>query len=431
MKTVYIAISADILHHGHINLIKKASEYGELIVGILTDEAVATFKRLPILNFEERSFIIENINGVKKVVPQTTLDYTENLKKFKPDYVFHGDDWKEGIQSRIRQNVINTLEEWGGQLIEIPFTEDVSIDQINNIIKNASSIPDARRGKLKQLISLKPIVRTMEAHNGLSALVVDNAKVTKDEQINTFDAIWISSLTDSTAKGKPDIELVDMTSRISTINEIMEVTSKPIILDGDTGGLLEHFVFNIKTIERMGVSAIIIEDKMGLKKNSLFGTDVEQTQDSIENFCEKISAGKKALLTDEFMIIARIESLILKKGMDDAIKRAKAYINAGADGIMIHSRESEPDEIFEFCDKFNEFAPDVPLVVVPTSFNQVYEEEFAKRGVNIVIYANHLIRSAYPAMMNTAKLILENERCKEVEDQCLSIKEILTLIPDE
>ena len=413
MKTVYIAISADILHHGHINLIKKASEYGELIVGILTDEAVATFKRLPILNFEERSFIIENINGVKKVVPQTTLDYTENLKKVKPDYVFHGDDWKEGIQSRIRQNVINTLEEWGGQLIEIPFTEDVSIDQINN------------------MISLKPIVRTMEAHNGLSALVVDNAKVTKDEQINTFDAIWISSLTDSTAKGKPDIELVDMTSRISTINEIMEVTSKPIILDGDTGGLLEHFVFNIKTIERMGVSAIIIEDKMGLKKNSLFGTDVEQTQDSIENFCEKISAGKKALLTDEFMIIARIESLILKKGMDDAIKRAKAYINAGADGIMIHSRESEPDEIFEFCDKFNEFAPDVPLVVVPTSFNQVYEEEFAKRGVNIVIYANHLIRSAYPAMMNTAKLILENERCKEVEDQCLSIKEILTLIPDE
>lgn len=431
MKTVYIAISADILHHGHINLIKKASEYGELIVGILTDEAVATFKRLPILNFEERSFIIENINGVKKVVPQTTLDYTENLKKFKPDYVFHGDDWKEGIQSQIRQNVINTLEEWGGQLIEIPFTEDVSIDQINNIIKNASSIPDARRGKLKQLISLKPIVRTMEAHNGLSALVVDNAKVTKDEQINTFDAIWISSLTDSTAKGKPDIELVDMTSRISTINEIMEVTSKPIILDGDTGGLLEHFVFNIKTIERMGVSAIIIEDKMGLKKNSLFGTDVEQTQDNIENFCEKISAGKKALLTDEFMIIARIESLILKKGMDDAIKRAKAYINAGADGIMIHSRESEPDEIFEFCDKFNEFAPDVPLVVVPTSFNHVYEEEFAKRGVNIVIYANHLIRSAYPAMMNTAKLILENERCKEAEDQCLSIKEILTLIPDE
>lgn len=431
MKTVYIAISADILHHGHINLIKKASEYGELIVGVLTDEAVATYKRLPVLNYDERSFIIENIAGVKKVVPQKTLDYSDNLEKYKPDYVFHGDDWKEGVQSKIRQNVIDTLDKWDGKLIEIPFTEDVSIDKINNLIKNASSIPDSRRGKLKKLISLKPIVRTMEAHNGLSALVVENAKVTKDEQINTFDAIWVSSLTDSTAKGKPDIELVDMTSRITTINEIMEVTTKPIILDGDTGGLLEHFVFNIKTIERMGVSAIIIEDKMGLKKNSLFGTDVEQTQDSIENFCEKISAGKRALLTDEFMIIARIESLILKQGMDDAIKRAKAYIDAGADGIMIHSRESEPDEIFEFCELFNEFAQDVPLVVVPTSFNQVYEDEFAKRGVNIVIYANHLIRSSYPAMMDTANLILKNERCKEADDKCLSIKEILTLIPDE
>ena len=273
MKTVYIAISADILHHGHINLIKKASEYGDLIVGILTDETVATYKRFPVLEYEQRKFIIENINGVKEVVPQYSLDYTENLEKYKPDYVFHGDDWKEGIQSKIRQNVINTLSKWGGELIEIPFTEDVSIDKINDIVKSASSIPEARRSKLKKLISLKPIVRTIEAHNGLSALVVENAKVSKDEKINSFDAIWVSSLTDSTAKGKPDIELVDMTSRINTINEIMEVSTKPIILDGDSGGLLEHFVFNIKTIERMGVSAIIIEDKVGLKKNSLFGTD--------------------------------------------------------------------------------------------------------------------------------------------------------------
>ena len=431
MKTVYIAISADILHHGHINLIKKASEYGDLIVGVLTDEAIATYKRFPVLDYKQRTFIIENINGVKKVVPQETLDYSENLKKYKPDFVFHGDDWKEGIQSKTRQNVIDTLKEWDGKLIEIPFTEDVSIDKINDIIKSAASIPDSRRGRLKKLISLKPIVRTIEAHNGLSALVVENAKASKDEKINSFDAIWVSSLTDSTAKGKPDIELVDMTSRINTINEIMEVSTKPIILDGDTGGLIEHFVFNIKTIERMGVSAIIIEDKIGLKKNSLFGTEVEQSQDSIENFCEKIRAGKKALKTNEFMIIARIESLILKQGMDDAINRAKAYIKAGADGIMIHSREKEPDEIFEFCDKFKEFAPDVPLVVVPTSFNQVYEEEFAEKGVNIVIYANHLIRSSYPAMVDTANLILENERCKEADDKCLSIKEILTLIPDE
>jgi len=431
MKKVYIAISADILHHGHINLIKKASEYGDLTVGVLTDEAIATYKRLPVLSYENRCEVIKNIVGVKEIIPQETLDYTENLNQLKPDYVFHGDDWKEGSQSLIRKNVIDTLKGWGGELIEIPYTKDVSIDQINNIIKQSDSIPESRRGKLKKLLSLKKTIRIMEAHNGLSALIVENTQVQKDEKINSFDGMWVSSLTDSTAKGKPDIELVDMTSRINTINEIMEVTTKPIILDGDTGGLIEHFVFNIKTIERLGVSAIIIEDKIGLKKNSLFGTEVEQTQDSIEHFCEKLHAGKSALKTDEFMIIARIESLILKQGMEDALSRAKAYIKAGADGIMIHSREKQPDEIFEFCDKFREFAPEIPLVVVPTSYNQVYEEELSAKGVNIIIYANHLIRSAYPAMQETAKLILENERSKEVDDKCLSIKEILTLIPEE
>ena len=431
MKKVYIAISADILHHGHINLIKKASEYGDLTVGVLTDEAIATYKRLPVLSYENRCEVIKNIVGVKEIIPQETLDYTENLNQLKPDYVFHGDDWKEGSQSLIRKNVIDTLKGWGGELIEIPYTKDVSIDQINNIIKQSDSIPESRRGKLKKLLSLKKTIRIMEAHNGLSALIVENTQVQKDEKINSFDGMWVSSLTDSTAKGKPDIELVDMTSRINTINEIMEVTTKPIILDGDTGGLIEHFVFNIKTIERLGVAAIIIEDKISLKKNSLFGTEVEQTQDSIEHFCEKLHAGKNALKTEEFMIIARIESLILKQGMEDALSRAKAYIKAGADGIMIHSREKQPDEIFEFCDKFREFAPEVPLVVVPTSYNQVYEEELSAKGVNIIIYANHLIRSAYPAMQETAISILENERSKEVDDKCLSIKEILTLIPEE
>lgn len=430
-KKVYIAISADILHHGHINLIKKASEYGDLTVGILTDEAIATYKRLPVLDYEERAFIISNIEGVNDVIAQDTLDYTENLLKLKPDYVVHGDDWVNNDQQSIRSKVIETLKQWGGKLIEIPYTKGVSVDKLNEAIKETSVMPEVRRAKLKKLLELKPIVKVMEAHNGLSALVVENAKVVKEDRIETFDAMWLSSLTDSTAKGKPDIELVDMTSRLRTIDEIMEVTTKPIILDGDTGGEIEHFVFNVKTLERIGVSAVIIEDKIGLKKNSLFGTQVEQTQDTIEHFSLKISSAKKALTTDEFMIIARIESLILKQGMDDALTRAKAYVEAGADGIMIHSREKEPDEIFEFCEKFRSFSPDLPLVVVPTSFNKVYEDEFARRGVNIVIYANHLIRSAYPAMMQTAKTILENNRCHEVDETCLSIKEILTLIPDE
>lgn len=430
-KKVYTAISADILHHGHINLIKQASQYGDLTVGILTDEVIATYKRLPVLDFEERSFIIENISGVKEVVSQDTLDYTDNLLKYKPDYVVHGDDWTNNDLKNIRLNVIETLKQWDGQLIEIPYTHGVSVDKLNETVKSASSMPEIRRNKLKKLLNLKPIVKTMEAHNGLSALVVENAKVVKDNEIESFDAMWLSSLTDSTAKGKPDIELVDMTSRLKTIDEIMEVTTKPIILDGDTGGEIEHFVFNVKTLERIGVSAVIIEDKIGLKKNSLFGTEVEQTQDTIEHFCQKISQAKKALTTNDFMIIARIESLILNKGMDDALTRAYAYVKAGADGIMIHSRQKQPDEIFEFCEKFTKEYPNVPLVVVPTSFNKVYEEEFAKRGVNIVIYANHLIRSAYPAMMQTAKTILENNRCYEADEACLPIKEILTLIPDK
>ncbi|MBE6487666.1 MAG: phosphoenolpyruvate mutase [Methanosphaera stadtmanae] len=430
-KKVYTAISADILHHGHINLIKQASQYGDLTVGILTDEVIATYKRLPVLDFDERSFIIENISGVKEVISQDTLDYTDNLLKLKPDYVVHGDDWTSNDLKNIRLNVIETLKQWGGQLIEIPYTQGVSVDKLNETVKSASSMPEVRRNKLKKLLNLKPIVKTMEAHNGLSALVVENAKVVKDNEIESFDAMWLSSLTDSTAKGKPDIELVDMTSRLRTIDEIMEVTTKPIILDGDTGGEIEHFVFNVKTLERIGVSAVIIEDKIGLKKNSLFGTEVEQTQDTIEHFSQKISQAKKALTTKDFMIIARIESLILNKGMEDALTRAYAYVNAGADGIMIHSRQKEPDEIFEFCEKFTKEYPNVPLVVVPTSFNKVYEDEFARRGVNIVIYANHLIRSAYPAMMQTAKTILKNNRCYEADEACLPIKEILTLIPDK
>lgn len=428
-KSVYIAISADILHQGHINLINEASRLGPLTVGVLTDEAVASYKRYPILDFEARKKIILNIKGVENVVAQTSVDYVENLEKLRPDYVVHGDDWIDSIQGKIRERVIDTLTKWGGKLIEIPYTEGVSVDRLSTVLNQEGIMPELRRSRLRNLLRLKPMVRVMEAHNGLSGLVVENAKVVKDEKIESFDAMWLSSLTDSTAKGKPDIELVDMTSRMNTINEIMEVTTKPIILDGDTGGLTEHFVYNVKTLERMGVSAIIIEDKTGLKKNSLFGTEVEQSQDSIEHFCEKIKAGRKAAVTSDFMIIARIESLILKQGMDDALKRAKAYVEAGAQGIMIHSREREPYEIYEFCDKFRQFSKETPIVVVPTSYNQVYERELAEHGVNVVIYANHLIRSAYPAMMKTALSILENERCLEAGKDCLSIKEILTLIP--
>ena len=424
-----MAFSTDILHSGHLNILEKASQLGELTVGVLSDEAIASYKRYPLMNLEQRMKIISSLKMVDNVVVQRDLDYTENLRKLKPDYVVHGDDWREGIQQHIRERVIEVLKEWGGELIEFPYTKNESIDLLNEQVSEMGTLPEVRRKRLSQLLKVKPLIRVMEAHNGLTGLICEKASAVRNGSVRTFDAIWVSSLCDSTAKGKPDIELVDLTSRINTISEIMEVTSKPIILDGDTGGLIEHFVFNVRTLERIGVSAIIIEDKIGLKKNSLFGTEVQQQQDSIENFCKKINAGKAALNSREFMIIARIESLILNAGMEDALTRAKAYIEAGASGIMIHSRQKTPDEIYEFCDKFQEFGSGVPLIVVPTTYNQVTESELAARGVNIVIYANHLIRSAFPAMMKTAETILANERSYEADKYCMPIKEILELIP--
>ena len=430
-RTVYMCFSSDILHSGHIAIIKKAARLGKLIIGVLSDEAVVSYKRFPLLPYAERKSMFENIVGVYKVVEQKTLSYKENLEKYQPAYVVHGDDWSSGFQKPIREEVVSTLAAYGGRLIEFPYSDDMKYRELDKRTRADLSTPDMRRGRLKKVLGMKGLVTAMEAHSGLTGLLVEDTVVYQEGGARQFDAMWISSLCDSTAKGKPDIELVDMTSRFRTIDDIMEVTTKPIIFDGDTGGLTEHFVYTVKTLERMGVSMIIIEDKTGLKKNSLFGTEVQQTQDSIPNFCAKIAAGKKAQKTEEFMICARIESLILERGMEDALERAFAFVGAGADAIMIHSRKKDPVEIFEFVEKFRERDSVTPIVVVPTSFNTVTEEEFKKRGVNIVIYANQLTRSGFPAMQNAAKLILENHRAKECDDICMSFKEIIRLIPED
>lgn len=430
-KKVYIAFSTDILHTGHLSILQNAAALGKLTVGVLSDSAVASYKRYPLLPYAEREALFRNIKKVEQVVCQETLSYRGIIEQLHPDIIVHGDNWKTGFLRPLRDEVETLLSEYGGKLVEFPYSNAPELLDIEQRNRADAAIPDIRRGRLKRLLEMKGFVRILEAHSGLSGLIVENAAVYQNGIGRSFDGMWLSSLCDSTMKGKPDIELVDMTSRLQTINEIMDVTTKPIILDGDTGGLIEHFVHHVRTLESIGVSAIIIEDKIGLKRNSLLGTDVEQQQDDVENFCEKIAAGKRAMRTKEFMLIARIESLILEKGIDDAIARAFAYVKAGADGIMIHSRKKESDEIFEFVEKFREQDPVTPLVVVPTSFNAVTEEEFRRRGVNIVIYANQLIRSAFPAMMKTAECILENHRAKEVEDQLLPIKEIITLIPEK
>ena len=438
-KSVYVAMSADIIHPGHLNIIKEASKLGEVTVGVLTDAAIASYKRLPYMDYEQRAAVVAQLKGVARVVPQPTLDYIPNLRKYKPDFVVHGTDWREGVQAKTRQGVIDTLAEWGGELVEPEYTPGISSTQLNKAIREVGTTPDIRRRRLRRLLDAKPIVRVMEAHSGLSGLIVENSfamvpKVATEPDgakvRHEFDAMWLSSLTDSTLKGKPDNESVDVTSRLRTVNDILEITTKPIIYDGDSGGLPEHFVFLVRSLERLGVSAVIIEDKIGLKQNSLFETGNVQQQASIEDQCHKIKVGKQAQITDDFMIIARCESLIAGKGEDDAIARCKAYCEAGADGIMIHSKAKTPDEIVSFVKRFRaEVSADKPIVVVPSTYAQVTEAELAAIGVNVVIYANQLLRAAYPAMKACAERILACERAQEASAEfCMPIKEIISLI---
>ena len=425
---VYTCFCTDNIHEGHLNILREAQKLGEVVLGVLCDEEMVRYNRFPLKTTAERVAMVEDLPGIKKVVVQDALLYDKVIRELHPDIVVHGDNWKTGPISVIRQNLVNLLAEYGGKLVEIPYTVNPAVQKIDRQMKEKMAMPELRRARLRRLLKLVPIVKTIEVHSGLTGLIAEKTIVASDGAIDQFDAMWISSLCDSTDKGKPDIELVDMTSRFHTINDVMEVTTKPIIFDGDTGGMIEHFVYTVRSLERMGVSAVIIEDKTGLKQNSLFGTEVAQTQDTIEHFSEKIAAGKRVQLSDDFMIIARIESLILGKGQADALARAEAYAAAGADGIMIHSREQSSDEILAFCDAFRAKNQDLPIVVVPTSFNTITEQELAAHGVNIVIYANQLLRAAFPAMESVAKRILQHHRAKEVDDRLLSIKEIITLI---
>ena len=428
-KTVYLGMIGDIMHPGLINIINEGAKYGDVMIGLFTDRAIATHKRIPHLTYEQRKMVIENIKGVSCVVPQEEWSYVENLKRYRPAYIIHGDDWKTGADSEIREKVFEVMKQWGGEVIEIPYTQGINSSALAEEIKSIGTTPEVRMKSLRRLIAAKPIVRIMEAHDGLSGLIIENLQLEQNGIMESFDGMWSSSLTDSTSKGKPDIEAVDLTTRMQDLTNILECTTKPIIYDGDTGGKLEHFIFTVRTLERNGISAVIIEDKIGLKKNSLLGTAATQTQDTIENFCNKIRAGKNAQVTKDFMIISRVESLIAGKPVSDALERAFAYVDAGADGVMIHSKEKSGDDIREFCIEFRKVHSQVPIVIVPTTYDQFRTEDFEQWGVNIVIYANHMLRAAYPAMVRVARSILENHRAQEARDLCMPIKDILELIP--
>jgi len=431
IKNVYVGLSADILHEGHINILKTAKQYGNVIVGLLTDEAIASYKNIPYLDFKKRKIVVENIKYVSKVIPQHTLDYVENLNLIKPSYVVHGDDWKSGVQKKTRDRVIKTLKKWSGKLIEPKYTKNISSTEIKNKISNILSSPDNRVSRLKRLINSKGIVRILESHNSLTGLIIENIKVTKRNNNYEFDGMWSSSLTDSATKGKPDNSSVDFSSRLSSLNEIMEVTTKLLVFDADNGGQLEHLPFLIRSLERCGASAIIMEDKIGLKKNSLFKNQTGTKQDKPELFAKKIRQICKSRKNNDFMVIARIESFIVGKGLKDALRRAEIYSKAGADAILIHSKEKTPAEIFSFAKEFKKSKNFIPLVSVPSTYSKVYEKDLIKNGFKLVIYANQLLRAAYPAMQFTAKKILENSRAFEVEKKIIPIKEIINLIKND
>lgn len=428
-KRVYLGITGDIIHPGIINIVNEGAKLGELTIGLLTDRAIVNHKRIPYLSYEQRKQVAEGLKGVAQVVPQDDWSYVPNLRKYKPDIMIHGDDWKTNYLSKIREECFEAMKEWGGEIVEIPYTQGINSSALAGNASVIGTTPDIRRATLRRLLAAKPVVRILEAHSGLSGLIAEHAQVVKDDGVHQFDGMWSSSLTDSTSKGKPDIEAVDLTSRLQSLTDILECTTKPIIYDGDTGGIPEHFVFTVRTLERNGVSAVIIEDKKGLKKNSLLGTEARQLLASEEEFCEKISAGKKAQVTKDFMIIARIEEIIAGYGVDDAVQKAFAAVRAGADGVMIHSKEKSGEDIREFCGKFRAAYKGIPIVLVPTTYNQFTEAELAGWGANIIIYANHMLRASYPAMRKCAETILQAERSLEANDICMPIKEILELIP--
>lgn len=426
---VYLGMIADVMHPGLTNIIEEGAKYGDVIIGLFTDKAIATHKRLPVLTYEQRETVVRSIKGVSDVVPQNEWSYVENLRRYRPDYIIHGDDWKNGPARKLREEVFKVMDEIGGKVIEIPYTQGINSSKLAEEIEGFGTTPEIRMKRLRRLIDSKPIVRILESHCGLTGLIIEKTVVNVGGEQKQFDGMWSSSLTDSTSKGKPDIEAVDLTTRLHDLNDTLEVTTKPVIFDGDTGGKVEHFVFTVRTLERLGISAVIIEDKVGLKQNSLFGTDAVQTQDTIDGFCSKIRAGKEAQITEDFMIIARCESLIAGKPLEDALERCRAYVQAGADGIMIHSKNKDGQDIKEFCERFRETDINTPIVAVPTTYNQFTEEELASWGINIVIYANHLLRSAYPAMVDCARSILEHGRSLEANEMCMPIKDILSLIP--
>jgi phosphoenolpyruvate phosphomutase len=421
-------LAADILHEGHLNILRIASNYGKVIVGLLTDSAIIQYKNLPFFDYDQRFKIVCNLKLVDEVIPQDSWNYKLILNAIKPNFFVHGDDWKIGVQAKIRLDVIKELKKWNGKLIEPKYFKNVSKISHKKKILYLGITPDQRKLQLKRLLKVKKIIRIMESHSALSSLIVENININKNGKASQFDGIWSSSLTDSTLRGKPDNQSVDYSQRINSLNDTIDTSLKPIIFDGDNGGRMEHLRYLVKNLEKIGVSALVLEDKKGLKINSLFQDQSKSSQDSIKEFSKKIKIVVNSRISKDFMIIARIESLILGKTLKDAINRAEQYSKAGADAILIHSKKNHPKEIFNFAKIFKKSKFFKPMIAIPSTYSKTYEKELINNGFQIVIYANHLLRASYQAMYQTAQKILINQRSFESENTITPINKIISLI---
>jgi phosphoenolpyruvate phosphomutase len=428
-KTVFVVMSAEIFHPGHLNIIKVARDLGEVTVGLATDRFNARYKRLTLMSYEDRKAIVENINGVKNVIAQDTLDLAPILRELRPDYFVHGDDWKFGPLKAVRQQVLEVMQEWGGVLVEPPYTEGISSTKLNAAWRSIGATPETRIRHFRRMLEFQPVVRLLEVHNSLSGIIIERTLVEGNERDKEFDGMWYSDLTDSLAKGKPNSSFVDLTSRINTIHGILESTTKPLIVEAGNGGITEHFVSTVKTLERLGVSAVVIADKVGYEGAVFSLNGNEPVQEDVNDFARKIASGKKTQVNKDFSIITQINSLVMHEDVENALRRARVYIEAGVDALMIHSNVETLTDFFEFCRSYRNLEDKVPLLAAIPARSSLDEDQLISAGVQFIVYPDQLLRAAYTSMLNAAKTLLIQARASDVDELYAPISEICDFVP--
>jgi len=400
-KTVYVGMVGDMLHVGHINILKTAARLGRVTVGVLTDRAVVGYKRLPLLAFEDRVRVVESIADVAAVVPQKTLSYVENLRALRPDYVVHGDDWRYGDQvSRARAEVIATLGEWGGELVEVAYTKGISSTAIHRSGAADALFSGTRQGRLRRLLAAKPTLRIVEAHSGLSAKIA--AEVRGPDGATGFDAVWQSGLTDAIHRGKSDGGAVDRGRRLQAVEEILDAGPLPLIYDGRAAGRPETVFDLTRALDKAGVSALCLGDR----------SDPDRTgpEMSPAETVAQIEAVRAACPTGAVMAISRIVVAAPGNGgsgaLDRALDRALALLEAGSDAVMFDSAADTAEPILDIAARLRRQRRDVPLFAAQSDRWGAPIHRFENAGIDAVVYETHLLRATVAPMRRAATALL-------------------------